>query len=61
NIDHQLVFTDPQTNGGLLISVAPDQVEPILAGLRERGCHQVAVIGEVTAYNGTDAPVIFNR
>ena len=32
-----------------------------LAGLRERGCHKAAVIGEVTAYTGTDAPVIFNR
>jgi len=61
NIDHQLVFTDPQTNGGLLISVAADQADKILAGLRERGCHKVAVIGEVTAYTGTDAPVIFNR
>jgi hydrogenase maturation factor len=45
----------------LLVSVAPDQADAVLAGLRERGCHKVAVIGEVTAYTGTDAPVIFNR
>ena len=61
NIDHQLVFTDPQTNGGLLLSVAPDQVDFILAGLREQGCPKATVIGEVTAYTGTDAPVIFKR
>jgi selenide,water dikinase len=61
DIDHQLVFTDPQTNGGMLISVAADQADTILAGLRERGCQKVAVIGEVTAYTGTDAPVIFHR
>jgi selenide,water dikinase len=61
NIDHQLVFTDPQTNGGLLVSVAADQADAILAGLRERGALKAAVIGKVTANTGTDAPVIFNR
>jgi len=61
NIDHQLVFTDPQTNGGMLVSVAADQAASILAGLRERGSHKAAVIGEVTTQTGTDAPVIFNR
>ncbi len=61
DIDHQLVFADPQTNGGLLIAVAPEQAENILQGLREHGCEQAAVVGEVTARAGTEAPVVFNR
>lgn len=61
NIDHQLVYTDPQTNGGLLVTVAPDRVDEILAGLKNHGCPQATVIGEVTEYTGTDAPVIIGR
>jgi selenide,water dikinase len=59
DMDAQLVFTDPQTNGGLLVSVAAAQADEVIAGLRERGCQQVTVIGEVTAPRGTDAPVTF--
>lgn len=58
-IDAQLIFTDPQTNGGLLIAVAPEEVENITAGLREAGCMHVVSIGEVTPRKGTDAPVVF--
>jgi len=61
NIDHQLVFTDPQTNGGLLVSVAQEHAEAVLSGLRAQGCARAAVIGEVTPYTGTDAPVIFRK
>jgi selenide, water dikinase len=59
DMDAQLVFTDPQTNGGLLVSVAAAEADKIIAGLHEQGCQQVTVIGEVVARRGTDAPVAF--
>ncbi|MBI3547072.1 MAG: selenide, water dikinase SelD [Gammaproteobacteria bacterium] len=61
NIDHQLVFTDPQTNGGLLMAVTPEKAEMYLEKLREFGFAETAVIGQVTAQRGTDAPVVFNK
>lgn len=42
----ELVFYDPQTSGGLLISVAEDRLERLLNGLASRGING-AVIGEV--------------
>jgi selenide, water dikinase len=41
---------DPQTAGGLLIAVAPDQAEPLLAKLKPRH-PQAAVVGECVARN----------
>jgi selenide,water dikinase len=43
----QDVLFDPQTSGGLLISVAGAQTEPLVAALREAGVKTAAVIGEV--------------
>ena len=42
----QLLACCPETSGGLLISMPPDQVEPFLARYRAMG-HQAWVIGEV--------------
>jgi selenide,water dikinase len=50
--DHQLVFTDPQTSGGLLVSVAPEAVDEIVAQLHAQGFTDVAAIGRVEAANG---------
>jgi selenide,water dikinase len=47
DLDRQLLFSDPQTNGGLLVSVAPKSSPEILAYLREQGFADAAVIGEV--------------
>jgi len=52
DIDRQLVFTDPQTNGGLLISADPDAVDDLLSRLREHGCEEATVIGEVAEDHG---------
>jgi selenide, water dikinase len=41
-----LVF-DPQTSGGLVMAVAPDQAEDCLQELRGRGIDSAAIIGEV--------------
>ena len=59
DMDAQLIFTDPQTNGGLLVSVAAAYADEVIAGLRERDCQQVTVIGKVIAPRGSDAPVTF--
>lgn len=40
---------DPQTSGGLLLGVAPDQAVDLVARLREEGYPEAAVIGEVRA------------
>jgi len=38
---------DPQTSGGLLVSVSPDRVDRFISELRSRGALASAVIGEV--------------
>jgi selenide,water dikinase len=42
----ELLF-DPQTSGGLLIAVAPDEAPALLARIRENGDEAAAIIGEV--------------
>ena len=44
---HFRMLFDPQTAGGLLLSVAPDQSESLCSGLILAGYEDVAVIGEV--------------
>ena len=43
------VLADPQTSGGLLISVAPEGASAVLARLRDEKFAQAAVIGEMVA------------
>jgi selenide, water dikinase len=43
------LLPDPQTNGGLLISVAPEAAEEVLAILKDNQWEQSAVIGEITS------------
>ena len=42
------VLFDPQTSGGLLISIGADRADNLLARLREAGVSEAAIIGEVT-------------
>jgi selenide,water dikinase len=49
DIDRQLIYTDPQTNGGLLVAVDETKADEILDRVRELGCGQAAIIGEVSA------------
>jgi selenide,water dikinase len=43
------VLFDPQTSGGLLISVPGAEAEPLLDRMRKEGIEEAAIIGEVVA------------
>jgi selenide, water dikinase len=43
------LLTDPQTSGGLLIAVAADEADHVLALVRERGFSAAAVVGRLQA------------
>ena len=46
--DEQLLLADAQTSGGLLLAVAPDAVDALVADLGARGVRVAAVIGQLT-------------
>jgi len=46
------LLSDAQTNGGLLIAVAPEQAEALLACFHDRGVTAAALIGEVSGVGG---------
>ena len=48
-----LLLADAQTSGGLLIAVAGQHVERLVAALRQRGTPAASVIGEIVAGDGT--------
>src|SRR5687767_12712533 len=43
------LISDPQTSGGLLVSCAPDAVQPVLQEFSKRGFAGAAVIGQTAA------------
>jgi selenide, water dikinase len=47
-IEEQFLLADAQTSGGLLLAVAPDRVDRLLAACREHGTLAAAVIAETT-------------
>ncbi len=49
----RFICTDAQTSGGLLLAVAPDRLDALLAALQREGTVSAAVIGEILpAANG---------
>ncbi len=47
--DEQLLLSDAQTSGGLLIAVAPGKADDLLAALRRHGTPAAALVGEIVA------------
>lgn len=45
------ILFDPQTSGGLLISVAPEKADLVLEGLSSEGVENCAAIGHITRHN----------
>jgi len=43
----KMLLLDAQTSGGLFISVAADRADDMLSALRQGGCPEAAVVGEV--------------
>jgi selenide, water dikinase len=46
------ILANAETSGGLLLSVAPEQVEALTCELQSRGAICAAVVGHVTAFDG---------
>lgn len=49
---------DPQTSGGLIAGVKPENVVATLASLHQAGCDRAIVIGEIVAMGRDSAPTI---
>lgn len=43
------ILFDPQTSGGLLISISPEKAVPLLVKLKENGVKDAAIIGEIVS------------
>lgn len=59
DMDRQLVFSDPQTNGGLLVTVDPNYAEEYVSALQGMGYPEVAIIGLVKEAGYHPHPVTF--
>lgn len=46
--DQQLLLTDAQTSGGLLIAVAPERADALVAALQRENTPVAAIVGQVT-------------
>lgn len=56
--EHQLIFTDPQTSGGLLMAVAPEAADTIIDKLRQLQCLVAEKVGRVVAAEGGSTVII---
>ena len=53
----RILLADAQTSGGLLMSVAPEKLDALLATLEEKGVGTRAVIGEIIPSDEMDAAI----
>ena len=49
---HEEIVIDPQTSGGLLISISAEQSDQLLDALRDAGIDRAAAVGSVEPYDG---------
>ena len=47
--EERTLLFDPQTSGGLLLSVHPEDADGLLAALVKSGCTESAIVGDVEA------------
>jgi selenide,water dikinase len=59
DIDRQLVYTDPQTNGGLLFAVEAARAGEVLRHIQQTAHAEAAIIGTVEAARSDDALLVF--
>ena len=52
NEDRKMLLFDPQTSGGLLMSVPESRLDSLLSELKNRNCRQFSVVGRVTEESG---------
>ncbi len=57
NYNHKMLMMDAQTSGGLLISSPPQEVDTMLEALKNSGCPESAIIGEVI--DKSEKPIYF--
>lgn len=57
--NQQLIYTDPQTNGGLLITCSPEAGQEVISRLHKEGCSEAVVIGEVEVLDKKSSYVNF--
>ena len=48
-LDEQYLLADAQTSGGLLLAVAPERADALVAALQQRNTLAAAIIGHTTA------------
>jgi selenium donor protein len=58
NAMQRAILADPQTSGGLFMSVAPDKLDALLSALEVRGVACRAVVGEVLPRQGDTAVIV---
>lgn len=58
NNQSKLVLADAQTSGGLLIAVAPEKAQQLIAGLEQAKVPEVAIVGEIVEDSSHQIQVI---
>ena len=58
SLTQQHILCDPQTSGGLLVSVRPDAVENVLALFHQSGFNSACVIGELVKPSNTARVIV---
>jgi selenide,water dikinase len=60
-LDEQLLLADAQTSGGLLLSVAAERTDALVAALRERNTLAAAIVGRTTAAHPGEIRIVGSR
>jgi selenide,water dikinase len=56
--EDEVLLTDPQTSGGLLVACAPDALDEVMAVFGRHGFDRAAVVGQIAAASGKPRLVV---